>query len=217
MHLEHLGDSLIRGGRRRWRVFVAGTRVSLGFTRPLEANGTNHLMPRSAVSKLRFGAPMNWGILRVLALSEIAVLNQWNIKLWCLRNEIGYFRHQHHCLVEFYVLSISLTSSELQPSEDRPSNALRAPWRLLSTGWPQKMDDLCGWNKGVTRVHPPPEANDIDDSMPRFTVSKLRCGAPMNWGTLRVLALSRIVVPNPNIMWSLKNEKVILGLSITFL
>jgi hypothetical protein len=49
---------------------------------------------------------------------------------------------------------IALTSSELWPSKDRPQNALRAPWRLLGTGWPQMMDGLCGQNKGVTRVHP---------------------------------------------------------------
>jgi len=52
----------------------------------------------------------------------------------------------------------------------------------------------------------PPRANGTDDFMPRLVVSKLHCGAPMNWGTLRVLASSKIIVPNPNGMWSLKNK-----------
>ena len=52
----------------------------------------------------------------------------------------------------------------------------------------------------------PPRANSANDLMPRSMILKLRCGAPMNWGTLQVLALSKIVVPNPNGMWSLKNK-----------
>ena len=58
-HLEHLGDSLVWGGCKQWMVIVARTRVSLGFTYPLRANGTNDSMQRSTVSKLRCGAPMN--------------------------------------------------------------------------------------------------------------------------------------------------------------
>ena len=56
-------------------VSVAGTRVTLGLTCPLKANGIDDLMPRSMVSKLHYGAPMNLGTLQVLASSEIAVLN----------------------------------------------------------------------------------------------------------------------------------------------
>ena len=153
MHLEHLGDSLVRGGREWRMVSVAGTKVWLGFTHPLGASGADDSMPRSAVSKLRCGAPTNWGTLRVLASSEIAVPNP-NGMLY-LENEIGYFRPQHHRLVAFDSLSIVLTSSKLWPSKDRPRNALRAPWRLLGTGWPRTMDGLRGWNKSVTRVHPP--------------------------------------------------------------
>ena len=51
MHLEHLGDSSVRGGRRQWRVFVAKTRVSLGFTYLFRTNGTDDSMPTSVVSK----------------------------------------------------------------------------------------------------------------------------------------------------------------------
>ena len=49
-------------------------------------------------------------------------------------------------------------------------------------------------------------ANGIRNSMPRSMFLKLHCSAPMNWGTLWVLASSEITVPNPNRMWSLKNE-----------
>lgn len=52
----------------------------------------------------------------------------------------------------------------------------------------------------------PCEDNGVDDLMPRSTVSKSRCDAPMNRGTLRVLASSEIIVPNPNKMWYLENE-----------
>ena len=156
MHLEHLGDSSVQSGRRQWMVFVARTRVSLGFTCPPEANGADDLMPRSMVSKLRCGAPMNWGTLWVLASSEIDVPNP--NKMWSLENEIGYFRPCHEYILEFDILLIALTSSELWPSEDWPRNALRAPWRLLGTGWPQTMDGLHGRNKGVTRVHLPTQS-----------------------------------------------------------
>ena len=153
MHLENLGDSSVRGGRRRWMVFVAGKRVSLGFTHPPKANGTDNLMPRSAVSKLRSTAPMNWGTLRVLASSEIAVPNPNGI--WSLKNEIYYFRPQHHHSVKFDSSLIAFTSLELWTLKDWPWNALKAPWRLLGIGWPWTMDGLHGWNKGVTKVHPP--------------------------------------------------------------
>ena len=59
MHLEHIGDSSVRGGHGQWRLSAARTRVSLGFTHPFRANGTDHLMPILVVSKLRYGAPMN--------------------------------------------------------------------------------------------------------------------------------------------------------------
>ncbi len=153
MHLEHLEDSSVWGGRKWWMVFVARTRVWLGFTHPSGANGTDNSMPRLVVSNLCCGAPMNWGTLRVLASSEITVLNRNG--MWSLKNEIGYFRPWYHCHVAFDSSSIALTSSELWPSKDRPQNALRAPWRLLGTRWPQMMDGLCGQKKGVTRVHPP--------------------------------------------------------------
>ena len=153
MHSKHLGDSSVWGGHRWWRLSVVKKRVSLGFTHPFRANGIDDLMPRSAVPKLRCGALMNWGTLRVLALSEIIVPNPNG--MWSLKNEINYFRPQHHCLVEFNISSIALTSSELRPSKDRPRYALRAPWRLFSTGWPRTMEALHGWKKGVARVHPP--------------------------------------------------------------
>ena len=153
MHLEHLGNSLVRGGCGWWMVSMARKRVLLGFTYPPEANGTNDSMPRLVVSKLSCGAPMNWGTLRVLASSEIIVPNPKG--MWSLKNEIGYFRSQHHHPIKLNSSSIVLMSSKLWPSEDQPRNTLRAPWRLLGTGWPQMMDGLCGWNKGMTRVHPP--------------------------------------------------------------
>ena len=153
MHLEHLGHSSVRGGRGWWMVSMARTRVWLGFTHPPGANGTDDLMPRSVVSKLRCGAPMNWATLWVLASSEIIVPNPNG--MWSLENEIGYFRSQHHHLVTFDSLSIALTSSELWPSEDQPQNTLREPWGLLSTKWPRMMDSLRGRNNSVTRVHPP--------------------------------------------------------------
>ena len=152
-NLHHLRDSLVQGGRKWWMVSMAGTRVWLGFTHPPRANGDDDLMPRSAVSKLCCGAPMNWGTLRVLASSKIIVPNPKG--MWSLRNEIGYFMPWHHRPVEFKVSSIALMISVLWPSEDWPRNALRAPWRLLSMGWPRMMDDLHSWNKGVTRVHLP--------------------------------------------------------------
>ena len=153
MHLEHLGDYSVRGGRKWWMVSVARTRVPLGFTHPSKANGIDDSMPRTAVSKLRCGAPMNWGTLRVLASSEIIVLNP--NRMWSLKNEIGYFRPQHEYHVAFDVSSIALTSSELRLLEDQPRYALRAPWRLLGTGWPRMMDGLCAWKKGMNRVYPP--------------------------------------------------------------
>ena len=52
----------------------------------------------------------------------------------------------------------------------------------------------------------PFRANGTNDLMPRSMVSKLCYVAPMNGGTLWVLASSEIDVPNPNGMWSLKNE-----------
>ena len=58
MHLEHLGDSKVWGGRGRWMVSMDGTRVSLGFTRLPRANGTDDLMPRLVVSKLCYGDPL---------------------------------------------------------------------------------------------------------------------------------------------------------------
>ena len=143
MHLEHLGDSLVWGGCGWRMVFVAGTRVWLGFTYQPRANGADDSMPRLAVSKLHCGAPMNW-----------CTLSNPN-RMWSLKNEIGYFRPQHHHIVEFNSLLISLMSSELWPSEDWPRNALRTPWRLLGMGWPRMMDGLHGWKKGVTRVHLP--------------------------------------------------------------
>ena len=153
MHLEHLRDSSVWGGHEWWRLSMARKRVSLGFTRPFGANGFDDSIPRSVVSKLHCGAPMNWGTLRVLASSEITVLNP--NRMWSLENEIGYFRPQHHYPIAFHSSSISLMSSKLWPSKDRPRNTLRAPWRLLGTGWPQMMDGLCDQNKGVTWVHPP--------------------------------------------------------------
>ena len=156
MHLEHLGDSSVWGGCRRWMISMDGTRVSLGFTHPLRANGTDDLMPRSMVSKLHSGAPMNWGTLRVLASSKIIVPNP--NRMWSLKNEIGYFRPQHHHPVAFNSSSIALMSSELWPSEDKPWNALREPWGLLGMGWLRTMDGLRVWNKGVTRVHPPTQS-----------------------------------------------------------
>ena len=153
MQLEHLGDSSVQGGCGWWMVSMERKRVSLGFTYPPEAKSTDDSMPRSVVSKLCCGAPMNWGTLQVLASSEIVVLNPNG--MWSLKNEIRYFRPQHHHPIAFDSSSIALTSSELWPSEDWPQNALRAPWRLLDTGWPQTMDGLRGWNKGVTRVHLP--------------------------------------------------------------
>ena len=143
MHLEHLGDSSVQSGRRRWMISMARKRVSLGFTHPSRYNVIDDSMPRSTVSKLRCGAPMNWGTLRVLVSSEIIVPNP--NEMWSLKNEIVYFRPQHHHPIEFNVSSIALMSSELRPSEDRPQNALRAPWRLLGTGWPRTMEDLHGW------------------------------------------------------------------------
>ena len=152
MHLENLGDSSVRGGCRRWMLSMDRKRVSLGFTYPPEANGIDDSMPRSAVSKLCCGAPMNWGTLRVLASSEITVPNPNG--MWPLKNEICHFRSQHHHPIAFDSSSIILMSSQLWPSKDRPRNALRAPWRLLGMGWPRMTDGLYGWNKGVTRVHP---------------------------------------------------------------
>ena len=136
-----------------WMVFVAGIRVWLGFTHPPGANGADDLMPRSVVSNLRCGAPMNWGTLRVLASSEITVQNP--NRMWSLKNKTNYFRPQHHRLVAFDSSLIALTSFKLWPSEDRPQNALREPWGLLGTGWPRTMDGLRCWNNSVTRVHPP--------------------------------------------------------------
>ena len=156
MHLDHLGDSLVRGGRGWWMVSVAGTRVWLGFTYPPRANGADDSMPRSAVSKLCCGATMNWGTLRVLASSKIAMLNP--NRMWSLKNEIVYFSIQHHHPVAFDSSSIARTSSELWPSKDWPQNALREPWRLLGTGWPRMTDGLRGWKKGMTRVHPPTQS-----------------------------------------------------------
>ena len=153
MHLEHLGDSLVWGHRGWWMVSVIKTRVSLGFTHPPRANGIDNSMPRSVVSNLHCGAPMNWGI---LASSEIAVPNP--NRMWSLKNEIIYFRLQHHRLVAFDSSSIALTSSKLWPSEDQPQYTLRAPWRLISTGWSWMMDGHCGQNKGVTRVHLPTQS-----------------------------------------------------------
>ena len=153
MHLENLGDSSVRGGCERWMVSVARTRVCIGFTHPPRANGADNSMPRSAVSKLRCGATMNWGTLRVLASSEIAVPNPNG--MWSIKNEIGYFRLQHHHPVAFDSSSIALTSFKLWPLEDQPQNALREPWGLLGTGWLRTMDGLRGWNKNLTRVHPP--------------------------------------------------------------
>ena len=142
MHLEHLGDSSVRGGHRWWMVSMDTIRVSLGFTHPPEADGTKNLMPRLSVSKWLCGAPMNWGTLRVLALSEITVPNPNG--MWSLKNKICYFRYQHHHPIEFDISLIALTSSELWPSEDQPQNALRAPWRLLVMGWPRMIDALHG-------------------------------------------------------------------------
>ena len=142
MHLEHLGDSSVLGGHRWWRLSGAGTRVSLWFTHRFGVNGTENLMPRSAVSNLRYGAPMNWGTLRVLASREIDVPNP--NQMWSLKNEIGYFRLQHHHHVAFNSSSIALTTSKLWPSEDRPQNALREPWGLLGTGCLRTMDGLHG-------------------------------------------------------------------------
>ena len=150
MHLEHLGDSLVRGGRGWWMLSMDKKRVSLGFTHPPRANDTKNLTPRSMVSELHSGAPMNWVTLQILASSEIVVPNPNG--MWSLKNEIGHFRSQHHHPVAFDSSSIVLTSSQLWPSEDRPWYILREPWRLFGTGWPQTMEALCGWNKGVTRV-----------------------------------------------------------------
>ena len=152
-HLENLGNSSVQGDHGRWKLFVVRTRVSLGFTRPSRANGVDDSMPRSAISKLRYGAPMTWGTLWVLSSSKIAMPNP--NEMWSLKNEIGYFRPQHHHLVAFNSSLIALMNSKLWPSKDRPRNALRAPWRLLGSGWPRMTDGLRGWNKGVTRVHPP--------------------------------------------------------------
>ena len=141
-HLEHLGDSSVQGGHGQWRLSVVGKRVSLGFTYPSRANSADDLMPRSEVSKLRCGAPMNWGTLRVLASSEIAAPNPNG--MWFLKNEIGYFRARHDHLVVFDISLIAPKISELQTSEDWPRYTLRAPWRLLGTGWPWTMEALCG-------------------------------------------------------------------------
>ena len=153
MHLEHLGDSSIWGGHGRWMVSVAKTRVSLGFTHPPRANSADDSMPRLTVSKLHYGAPMNWGILWVLASRKIIVPNPNG--MWSLENEIVYFRTWHDHPVAFNGSSIALTTSELWPSEDWPQNALREPWGLLGTRWPRTMDGLRVWNKSVNRVHPP--------------------------------------------------------------
>ena len=153
MHLESLGVYLVWVGYRRWMVSMARKMLSLGFTYTSRADGTNDLIPRSLFSKLHCGAPMNWGTLWVLASSEIFVLNPNG--MWYLKNEIGYFRPWHNHPIKFNISSISLTSFELWPSEDRPQNTLKEPWGLLSTGWPQTMDGLHGWNKGITRVHWP--------------------------------------------------------------
>ena len=56
-------------------VSVARTRVSLGFTHPPRANGVDDSMPRSMVSKLYYGTPINRGTLRVLASREIIMPN----------------------------------------------------------------------------------------------------------------------------------------------
>ena len=145
MHLEHLGDSLVRGGRGQWMVSVARKRVSLGFNLPPKANGVDDSMPRSTVSNLCCGAPMNWGTLRVLASREIAVPNPNG--MWSLKNEIGYFRSQHHRPVAFDSSLIALTSFELWPSEDRPRNALRAPWYgvVVDDGWSLWLEQGCDY------------------------------------------------------------------------
>ena len=160
---------------------MAGTRVSLGFTHPHEANVTNDLMPRSTVSKLRCGAPMNWGTQRVLASREITVPNPNG--MWYLKNEIGYFRSQHQHRVAFYSSSIALMSSELWSLEDRPQNTLRAPWRLsVQGGCEHWMLSIVRKRVSLGFTHPYGD-NVTDNLMPRSTVSKLHCGAPMNWGT----------------------------------
>ena len=141
-HLEHLRDSSVRGGRGWWRVSADRTGVSLGFTHPFRANGVDYLMPILAVSKLHCGAPMNWGTLWVLASRENVVPNP-NRK-WSLKNEIGYFRPQHHYPVAFDSSLIALMSFELWTLEDRPWSTHREPWGLLSTGWLRTMDGLCG-------------------------------------------------------------------------
>ena len=52
----------------------------------------------------------------------------------------------------------------------------------------------------------PFESNGTHNLMPRSAVSNLCSDAPMNWGTLWILASSKITMPNPNRMWSLENE-----------
>ena len=156
MHVENIGDSSVWGGHRWWMVSMARTRFSLGFTHPPKANGADDLLARSVVSNLWCGAPMNWGTLRDLASSEIVVPNPNG--MWSLKNEIVYFRPQHHHPVTFDSLSIALMNSELWPLEDQPQNALRPPWRFLGMGWPQRMDALYGWKSVVTRVHLPSQS-----------------------------------------------------------
>ena len=153
MHLEHLGESSVGGGHGWWNLSKARKRVSLGFNHPSRANGTDDLMPILVGSKLRCGAPMNWGTLWVLASSKVTVLNP--NRMWSLKNEIGYFMFLNHHPITFNNSSISLMSFELWPSKYWPQNALRSPWRLLSTRWSWMMDHLYGGNKGLTRVHPP--------------------------------------------------------------
>ena len=91
-------------------------------------------------------------------------------------------------------------SSELQPSKDRPWDTVREPWRLFSMGWSRMIEALNGQNKGVSKVllgfTCTSRANGVDDSMPRLVVSKLCNDAPMNWGTLWVLASSKVFVLN---------------------
>ena len=48
----------VQSGHECCRLSMVRKRVSLGFTCPSRANGVNDLMPRSVVSKLRYGDPL---------------------------------------------------------------------------------------------------------------------------------------------------------------
>ena len=149
---------------------MARIRVSLGFTYPSKANGIDYLITRFVVSKLCCDAPMNWGTLRVLALSKIVVLNPNG--MWSLKNEIGYCRPQHGYSLGFDVSVIAPTSFEIWPLEDQPWSTLQAPWRLSSMGCSWMLEDLYNQKRVSLGFTYPSRANGFDNSMPRSMVLK---------------------------------------------